>query len=299
MKLSRLTQIAIAATLLPVVSSLADSTPAGNVIVKKDIPYVTNGHVRQTLDLYLPAANHPVPLVVWVHGGAWKLGSKDWLNVKYLTEHGYAIASVDYRFSGDAKFPAQIQDCNTALNFLIANATSYGINPHHLIISGGSAGAHLALLLGLARNETAFGADPAIQPLAILDFFGPVDLLSMLDDTDQDQERAAAEDAFHRLLGASPRLRPDLARRASPINYVSPGSPPVLILHGDKDTSVPYRQSQRLRDRLNRAGVRNELITVNGVGHDGPLFATPALQEKVVTFLQSVEADRPASNTKP
>jgi acetyl esterase/lipase len=238
-----------------------------------------------------------VPLVVWVHGGAWKLGSKDWINVKYLIQQGYAIASVEYRFSGDAKFPAQIQDCNAALNFLIANAASYGIDPKRLVIGGGSAGGHLALLLGLARRESAFGADSSIQPIAILDFFGPVDFISMLEQLSP-HEREAADD-FQLLLGAPPTARPDLARLASPITYVGPGNPPVLILHGDKDDSVPYRQSQQLQARLTQAGISNKLITVKGAGHDGPMFATPELQEKVISFLQSLGPIRPVTNAEP
>ncbi len=309
MKLLYLLHIAITATSLPVASTSAqvflpaksqnssnnpgDATATENVIVKWDIPYVANGHARQTLDLYIPLTGQPVPLVVWVHGGAWKLGSKDWINVKYLTQQGYAIASVDYRFSGDAKFPAQIQDCNTALNFLVANAASYGIDPKRLVVGGGSAGAHLALLLGLARSGMSFGADPNIHLLAILDFFGPVDFVSLLEEVDQGQEREEAEDVFHRLLGASPATRPDLARLASPLTYVSPGNPPVMILHGDKDASVPYRQSQQLRARLTQAGIRNELVTVKGVGHDGPMFATPELQERVISFLQSLVPAKP------
>lgn len=299
MKLLCLLHLAITVTLLPVVSTPAqtslpgNSIVSGNVIVRKDIPYVPNGHVRQTLDLYIPIADQPVPLVVWVHGGAWKLGSKDWINVKYLTQRGYAIASVDYRYSGDAKFPAQIQDCNAALNFLVANAASYGIDHKRLVVGGGSAGAHLALLLGLARSGMSFGADPNIHPLAILDFFGPVDFITLLEEADQGQEREEAEDAFHRLLGASPATRPDLARLASPLTYVSRGNPPVLIFHGDKDASVPYRQSQQLHARLTQLGIRNELITVKGVGHDGPMFATPKLQKRVITFLQSLVPAKP------
>lgn len=121
----------------------------------------------------------------------------------------------------------------------------------------------------------------------------------MIEESNQGQEREEAEDAFHRLLGVSPAMRPDLARLASPLTYVSRGNPPVLILHGDKDASVPYRQSQQLHARLTLAGIRNELVTVKGVGHDGPMFATPELQKKVISFLHSLGPARPATNAKP
>jgi len=153
----------ITAMLLPVFSAAAqssppgDSSPYGNARIMKDIPYTAHPHPRQTLDLYLPKdkAQGPATLIVWMHGGAWMLSNKDWNNVKYLVKHGYALASVDYRLSDDARFPAQIQDCNTALNFLLANASTYGFSPNHFAVGGASAGGHLALLLGLARNERA------------------------------------------------------------------------------------------------------------------------------------------------
>src|SRR5579859_724381 len=163
MKIRHPFQIMIAAALLPLASTLADpgdSGPYGNAIVKKDIPYVANPHVRQTFDLYLPKDKAgPFPLVFWLHGGAWMLTNKEWDNVKYLVKHGYALASVDYRLSGDAPFPAQIKDCNVALSFILANATSYGIDPKRFVVGGASAGGHLALLVGLARNEKPFAAD--------------------------------------------------------------------------------------------------------------------------------------------
>jgi acetyl esterase/lipase len=177
-----------AAALFPLVS--ASAGPYGDAIVKKDIPYVLNPHVRQTFDLYLPKDKvSPVPLVFWLHGGAWMLSNKDWNNVKYLVKHGYAIASVDYRLSGDATFPAQIKDCNAALSFILANAASYGIDPKHFVVGGASAGGHLALLLGLARNEKLFDADSSIRPLAILDFFGPTDLTSIIDEVGEGHGR--------------------------------------------------------------------------------------------------------------
>ena len=242
----------------------------------KNIPYATNSHPRQTLDLYLPegAWSQPVPLIVWIHGGAWKLGTKDWINVKHLVHEGYAIASIDYRMSGDAPFPAQIQDCNSALNFLLENAGRYGLDKNRVFIGGASAGGHLALMLGLARDEKEFNADPGFRPRAILDFFGPSDMVAF----------PPGED-ITRLLGASASESPDKAMRASPLTYVSKSSAPVLILHGDQDESVPLQQSRALDAAMRKAGAGSELLIIKGAPHDGPLFETPDVQKRVIAFL--------------
>ena len=264
-----------------------DASPYGDAFVKKDIPYVANPHLRQTFDLYLPKTRgqRPRTLIFWLHGGAWMLSNKDWDNVKYLVKHGYALASVDYRLSGDGVFPAQIRDCNTALDFILSHADSYGIDPKRFVIGGASAGGHLALLLGLARNEKAFGANPSLKPFAILDFFGPTDLTTILDEVGPGHGHQVLEDAQQRLLGGSSTNQSDMSRIASPINYASHGNPPVLILHGDKDDLVPYAQSQRLHSRLDQIGVSNVFVTVQGAGHDGPMFETPEIQRKVISFL--------------
>jgi acetyl esterase/lipase len=266
--------------------STGGSSPYGDALVKKDVPYVANPHVRQTFDIYLPKTRGQgtSTLIYWLHGGAWMLSNKDWDNVKYLVKHGYALASVDYRLSGDAVFPSQIQDCNAALDFILAHADAYGIDAKHFVIGGASAGGHLALLLGLARNEKAFGANPSHKPFAILDFFGPTDLTTILDEIGPGHGHQVLEDAQQRLLGSLTNQL-DVTRAASPINYVSHGNPPVLILHGDKDDLVPYSQSQRLHLRLDEIGVKNVFITVPGAGHDGPMFETPDIQEKVISFL--------------
>ncbi len=268
-------------------ANTGDASPYGDAFVKKDIPYVANPYPRQTFDLYLPknTGQRRSILIFWLHGGAWMLSNKDWDNVKYLVKHGYALASVDYRLSGDAVFPAQIQDCNTALDFILAHADSYGIDAKRFVIGGASAGGHLALLLGLARNEKAFGANPSHKPFAILDFFGPTDLTTILNEVGPGHSRQVLEDAQQRLLGGSSTNQLDRSRIASPINYANSGSPPVLILHGDKDDLVPSSQSQRLHLRLDEIGVKNALITVPGAGHDGPMFETPDIQEKIISFL--------------
>src|SRR5579871_5806846 len=167
----------VSSTVSNVPEVLPASSAYGEALLTKDIPYVSHASTNQNFNLYLPGNKgaQPFPLVVWIHGGAWLSGSKEWDNVKYLVRDGYAIASIDYRFTQEAPFPAQIQDCNAALNFILAHAADYGVDAKRFVIGGGSAGGHLALMLGLARGQKDFGANPEVKPLAILDFFGPAD----------------------------------------------------------------------------------------------------------------------------
>ncbi|HMD53850.1 MAG TPA: alpha/beta hydrolase, partial [Phycisphaerae bacterium] len=130
----------LAQTATPDVPSVAEvlpaSSPYGEAVVKRNIPYVDHPTPRQNFDLYLPndKGGQPFPLIFWIHGGAWMMGIKEWDNVKYLVRHGYAIASIDYRISPEARFPAQIQDCNAALNFILAHAADYGFNPRRFVV---------------------------------------------------------------------------------------------------------------------------------------------------------------------
>ena len=303
-----LLRLILAVTFLPVLGSRAQpvasivpsaaeilpaSSPYGEATVIRNIPYVADPTSNQNFDLYLPKnkSDQPFPFVVWIHGGAWMSGSKEWDNIKYLVRHGYAIATIDYRFTPEFPFPAQIQDCNAALNFILAHATNYGINPQRFVVGGGSAGGHLALLLGLARQERDFGADPAIKPLAILDFFGPTDLIKIRSDLEaihSENGLRLLQDAGTKLLGPPGNQASAKAKIASPINYVSAASPPVLILQGGKDDLVPVVQSQRLHEALDQAGIKNQLIVVGDAGHDGSLFSTPEMASKVIGFLTEI-----------
>lgn len=248
--------------------------------VRKDIPYEGGSNPQQTLDLYLPA-NQPAPLILWVHGGGWKSNDKSWILIPYLVAKGYAIASINYRYSSEAIFPAQIQDANEALNFLLRNAAEYGLDKDRVAVAGDSAGGHLALLLGLARDEGGFGADASVRPRAVIDFFGPTDFTVFTT-----PPPAGAEDVIGQLLGASPRDRPDLAKAASPVTYVTAASPPVLILHGEKDDVVPPSQSQVISDLLKKANVPADLVIIPGAGHEGTAFSSPKTQAKIIRFLE-------------
>jgi acetyl esterase/lipase len=271
---------------------LPANSPYGAAFVKRNIPY-GNEPAHQNFDLMLPAKKsaEPFPLVIWIHGGAWMMGFKEWDNVKYLVAHGYAIASMDYRFTTEAPFPAQIQDCNAAMNFILAHAADYGVSATNFVVGGGSAGGHLALLLGLARNEKDFGADPNLKPRAVLDFFGPADASRMKSDLEAIGSTNGLqlwEDAGTKLFGQPVDTATNEWRIVSPISYVNADNPPVLIVQGGKDNLVPPAQSRRLHEALTKAGVRNQLVIVPPAGHDGPLFSSRFVDAKVIRFLNEV-----------
>ncbi|GIW99490.1 MAG: calcium sensor EFh [Pirellulaceae bacterium] len=266
------------------------------VRVERDLPYVPDGHPRQRVDLYLPrrdahtTASAPWPLVIWIHGGAWRGGDRFPCPIVYLTEHGYAVASIGYRLSSDAIFPAQIHDCKAAIRFLRANANRWGLDPQRFGAWGASAGGHLAALVGTSGNHTELEGDlgttsasSAVQ--AVCDYFGPVDLLQMGAQSGPDSrlDHDGPNSPESLLLGAPVQTVPDRARMANPITYIDPADPPMLIVHGDADPLVPYQQSQMLHEALQQAGVESALVIVPGGGH-GPFNGQEHLNRAVKFF---------------
>ncbi len=261
-----------------------------------NIPYAGDTLQKHQLDLYLPAGKSSNrPLVVWIHGGAWnhndKYADMSYMKntVKEVVDSGYALASIDYRFSTSAAFPAQLQDCNQALDFLYRRAAQYGIDENRIALIGFSAGGHLASLLGLSHNNFvkefyADGQRPRFGVRCVLDFYGPSDLVAASMNTDTSQNNARS--AVAQLLGAIPVERPDLARRASPVTYVDKNDPPFFIVNGEKDESVPNTQSRLLSGWLNVYGVPNELIIVPGAPHYGPVFDSPEIRQRLFRFLR-------------
>ncbi len=268
--------------------------PKGTII-HSNIRYADDASDKHLLDLYLPSqATAPTALLVWIHGGAWreqdKYGDMNYMKnlLRTVLEKGYALASIDYRNSTTAKFPAQIQDCNRALTFLTNHAGEYALDTSKIVLIGFSAGGHLASVLGLSNNmkvpEFYFDQKkPTFTIKAIVDFYGPSNFIMFYNSGDPN----AANDPVSVLLGASPLKRPDLATLASPVTYVDKNDPPVFIVHGENDTVVPLQQSIVLQSYLDLAHVKNEFTVVKGAPHFGEPFDNAELRTKLFAFLNA------------
>ena len=252
-----------------------------------NIAYIPNGHERHKLDVFTPAeANDaPRPLLVWVHGGAWLGGSKENCPAVRFVGRGYVVASINYRLSQHAKYPAQIEDCKAAVRFLRAHAATYGIDPNRVGVWGASAGGHLVALLGTTGGVKEYdngpNPDQSSRVQAVCDFFGPTDLTLMSKfPSTMDHDAAGAPEAL--LIGGPVQENKDLCRAANPITYVTKDDPPFLICHGDKDPLVPHNQSVILHEALTKAEVESTLHIVAGGGHGG--WRDPDIDRMVEAF---------------
>jgi acetyl esterase/lipase len=292
--------VTVAATLVAMsATAQAPSNPVvppTGTLVHRDMAYVANGHARQKLDLYLPASGpRPLPLVVAVHGGAWSRNDKAdhantaWL-VPILVKAGYAVASLNHRFSQHATFPAQIHDVKAAVRWLRSNASTYGLNPNRFGAWGPSSGGHLITLLGTsagvrAMDGTLGSADQSTRVQAVVDWYGPTDFLQMDAHRLPNGESHDAHDSPEsRLIGGPIQQMREAVTAANPITYVTGDDPPFLIFHGDDDHTVPPHQSALLSDALTTAGVMVQFHTVAGAGHGGPLFQTDEIARMLLGF---------------
>ena len=271
----------------------------GAASIFRDIEYVPDGHERQKLDLYLPETDsslsqarrpgetksaytarlarqraaskaEPLPVVIWIHGGAWKGGSKDRCPARRFLQKGYAAASINYRLSQHALFPAQIEDCKAAMRWLRANAKKYGLDPKRFGVWGSSAGGHLVALLGTTGDVKEFdkgqNLDFSSRVQAVCDFFGPADFTKMSSfPTKMDHDSPDSPES--KLIGGAVQENKEKARRANPITYVTKDDPPFLIVHGDKDPLVPLNQSEIFYEALKKTKVKAKFHTVKGGGH--------------------------------
>ena len=245
--------------------------PAG-VTAHRDLAYITNGHARQKLDLYLPRSEAKLPLIIVIHGGAFSAGDKVGENPAPFLAEGYAVASLNYRLSQDAIFPAQIEDCKAAVRWLRANAAKYNLDPDRFGAWGSSAGGHLVAMLGTTGETKVFDVgenlDVSSRVQAVADWFGPTDFIQMdAHRLPNGQVHDAADSPESRLIGGPIQQSKEKVAKANPITYITKNTPPFLIAHGDSDPLVPHHQSELLEAALKKVEVPVTFYTVKGGGH--------------------------------
>ena len=265
-----------------------------NVSLQRNVPYAGTDNPRQTLDVYLPKRatdEKPLPVVVWIHGGAWRGGDKSSgarMVAPLVASGHYAGVSVGYRLTGEAIWPAQIHDCKAAIRFIRAQAKKYNLDPEKIAVWGSSAGGHLVAMLGTSggvkKLEGKLGGhlDQDSRVTCVVDYFGPSDLLTMGKYPSR-MKHDAPDSPESILVGGPLQETEEAARNASPTSYVSKDDPPFLIVHGDKDPLVPHNQSARLAEALRKAGADVKFITIKGGGHGG--FSSEELTGRVHRFL--------------
>lgn len=268
------------------------------------------GALDLRLDLQVPAGAGPFPLVVWIHGGGWVGGSRSPIPglVTRLLPRGYAVASIDYRLSGTAIWPAQIHDCKAAIRYLRANAATWGIDPNRLAVMGSSAGGHLVAALatmgdvGTVRSgsvvldlEGAVGAHlgTSSRVQAAVDQFGPTNMLHAQDLPTFDHNGATSPES--RLIGGPLQDNPATWATVDPIPFLTPDDAPILAMHGTDDTTVPFHQSQLLVEAARAIGHDTTLFPVQDNGHGGPGFTSAEATTLVDTFLDRTLRDLPTT----
>ena len=268
--------------------------------VDSAITYATVDGTELALDLYRPAGIDEPPLLVWVHGGAWRFGSRDSVEVRELLGHGFAIASVSYRLTPVAPFPAQVHDLKAAVRFLRAHAEEFGFDGSRIAIGGPSAGAHLAALVavtnGSAPHEGAVGEylEESSDVQALVSYFAATNLTSILDQSTPFGLNVRTP-ALELLFGGPIEEHEDLAKLASPVMFVDAGDPPMYLLHGDQDPQMPINQTHELHGAAKDAGLTVVFDVVHGSGHGGPAFYTPERTAAVAAFLHAALAPQSGS----
>ena len=242
-------------------------------VVVPNIVYLRSDGYESKLDVHRPRdVSKPRPTVIFIHGGGWVGGSKEgsMLAVLPYLAMGFAAVNVEYRMAANAPAPASIEDCRCALKWVIANAKQYGFDTSKIVVTGQSAGAHLALTTGMLTQAAGFDdrcptpagsgvAEDNPKVAAIVNWFGITDVWDVV--------QGANTRGYGVRWFAGVENKAEVARRASPMTYVRPGLPPIVTIHGDADPTVPYAQAVVLKDALTRASVVNELVTIPGGGH--------------------------------
>lgn len=292
---------AVAASIAPIVAQSA--APDAQAVVAlwqkvRTIPNVVyeraNGWEGK-LDVYSVRGQTPSPVVIFIHGGGWVLGTKEasLLSALPFIGMGYSVVNVEYRLANVSLAPAAVEDCRCALRWVLAHAKDYNIDPARVVVAGSSAGGHLALTTGMLKTSDGFDrncqdrTEPKVA--AIVDFFGITDVADLLDGPNK-KPFPESWPYTVQWLGNQPS-RVDIARAASPLTYVRAGMPPTISVHGDADPLVPYTHSVRLQDALAKAGIPHELVTIPGGGHGN--FSTAEWQRAFAAVEKFLAANVP------
>ncbi|CAN5645637.1 N/A [soil metagenome] len=300
--------LAVALSLLGLLRCGAQNKPPGTpapapegVTVLHDVEIGQGGVRTLHAELAYPTIppTTPMPAVLWIHGGSWSGGSYKNNPIQWLATKGFFTASIEYRLSGEAKWPAQLQDCKLGVRWLRANAAIYNVDPNRIAVWGASAGGHLAACLGTMDTPQFEGrggyerVDSHVK--AVVDFAGPVDFTegsAGIQTLGKPPEYESP--GLVRLFGGSFNDKTAFWTQGSPIIYVKAGDPPFLIVHGNRDTTVPYEQSLKMDAALKKEGVPVEFITVDNGDHgmeatkgDPPANPdTAELKARVLEFLE-------------
>ncbi|MBY0548265.1 MAG: alpha/beta hydrolase [Candidatus Obscuribacterales bacterium] len=253
----------------------------------QNINYAGTKSQSQTMDIYQPlGVAKPSPVVVWIHGGSWLGGSKASCPATFLVSAGFTTVSINYRLSGEAPFPAQILDCKMAILYLRKHAKELNIDPSRIGVWGASAGGHLAALLGTTGDSSSWDKDlkkvgVSAKVQAVCDWCGPTDLREMNRKlATKEISRGQVEPIFKLLAN---RCTAEWLTAASPVTFATPDAPPFLIMHGDRDGTVPVDQSRYLHNLLKSKKVDSTLYVLKGAGHS---FESPVNARIVLEFFK-------------
>lgn len=259
--------------------------------VKKDIVFASpDGHDLK-LDLYMPDGVESPPLVVFVHGGGWRGGSKNNVATPWLVDEGYALASISYRLTDKAAMPAQVHDCKAAIRWLRAHAEKYGYNAEKIAAVGTSAGGYLVLMLGVTgdmnemEGDVGGNLDQSSRVQAVVDYYGASDFLLRSQNQPNQTEKPTGKVTL--LLGGPVQKNLDKAKLASPAFQVTADDTPLLIIHGKKDNTVLFVQAERMAKAYESAGLDLTFHPVPEGGHGGEVFFKGEQRAKVLEFLNA------------
>ena len=256
-----------------------------------DVEYARVDGQSLKLDLHLSTAKGQ-PLLVFVHGGAWRGGSKETPPILALQKHGFAIASVDYRLTTVAPFPANVHDIKAAIRFLRAQAPVYGYDATRIGIIGASAGGHLAALVGVTNGDQSLEGNvgeclaQSSEVQCIVSLFGASNLQTILDQSTE-QGLKMRVPALELLLGGQPKDKPELAKQASPVAHLDKKDPPLLLMHGDADPQMPYQQAQEFAHSYETLRLPLQFITIPGGRHGSSEFFDPQSIGLMARFLHA------------